>query len=44
MRLLYDPEGDILDVIFDENLHHAEKSAFRLRDGLMLLEMFSAAA
>jgi hypothetical protein len=36
MRILYDPEGDVLDVIFDERLHRAEKSAFRLRDGLML--------
>jgi len=36
MRILYDPEGDVLDVIFDERLHRAEKSVFRLRDGLML--------
>lgn len=36
MRLLYDPEGDVLDVIFDERLHHAEKAAFRLRDGIVL--------
>jgi hypothetical protein len=27
MRLLYDPEGDVLDVIFDERLHHAKKAA-----------------
>jgi hypothetical protein len=36
MRLLYDPEGDVLDVIFDERLHRAEKTAYRLRDGIML--------
>lgn len=36
MRLLYDPEGDVLDVIFDERLHRAEKAAYRLRDGIML--------
>lgn len=36
MRLLYDPEVDVLDVIFDERLHRAEKAAYRLRDGIML--------
>lgn len=36
MRLLYDSEGDVLDVIFDERLHRAEKAAYRLRDGIML--------
>jgi hypothetical protein len=36
MRLLYDSEGDVLDVIFDERLHRAKKAAYRLRDGLML--------
>jgi hypothetical protein len=36
MRLLYDPEGDVLDVIFDERLHRDEKAAYRLRDGIVL--------
>ncbi|MGH7600644.1 MAG: hypothetical protein ACREOI_30170, partial [bacterium] len=37
MRLLYDPEGDVLDVIFDELLHRAEKkAAYELSDGFML--------
>ncbi len=37
MRLLYDPEGDVLDVIFDERLHRAEKkAAYELSDGFML--------
>ncbi len=38
MRLLYDPIGDVLDVIFDESLQNAEieKAAYRLRDGFIL--------
>ena len=36
MRLLYDPEGDILNVIFDECLQDVDQAAYRLRDGLML--------
>jgi hypothetical protein len=36
MVLSYDPEGDILEVIFDESLHRAEQDAFELRDGLVL--------
>lgn len=36
MNLSYDPEGDLLEVIFDESLHKAEQIPFRLRDGLML--------
>ena len=38
MRISYDQEGDVLDVIFDERLHRAEteKAAYRLRDGFML--------
>ncbi|MGH7455372.1 MAG: hypothetical protein ACRENG_28725 [bacterium] len=36
MRLLYDPEGDVLDVIFDERLHRVDKIAYELRDGFIL--------
>ena len=38
MRFLYDQEGDVLDVIFDERLHRAEteKAAYRLRDGFIM--------
>ena len=36
MRILYDPEGDVLDVIFDERLHRADKIAYELRDGFIL--------
>jgi len=36
MRLLYDPEGDVLDVIFDERLHRSDKIAYELRDGFIL--------
>lgn len=36
MRLLYDTEGDVLNVIFDERLHRAEQAAYCLADGLML--------
>ncbi|MCI0694451.1 hypothetical protein L0337_20880 [candidate division KSB1 bacterium] len=38
MRLSYDPEVDLLEVIFDERLHGVEneKAAFQLRDGIIL--------
>jgi hypothetical protein len=36
MRLLYDADGDVLNVIFDERLHRAEQAAYCLTDGLML--------
>jgi hypothetical protein len=36
MRLSYDPEGDVLEVIFDERLHRASKKAYRLRHGIVL--------
>lgn len=36
MQLLYDSEGDVLDVIFDERLRRAEKVAYELRDGFIL--------
>jgi len=36
MRILYDPEGDVLDVIFDERLHRSDKIAYELRDGFIL--------
>lgn len=36
MRISYDPEGDVLEVIFDERLHHAPQKAFRLRHGIVL--------
>jgi hypothetical protein len=36
MRLSYDEEGDVLEVIFDERLHHARKKAYRLRQGIIL--------
>lgn len=36
MRLSYDPEGDILEIIFDERLHRASKKAFQLRHGIVL--------
>ena len=36
MNLSYEPDGDLLEVIFNENLHDAEQKAYRLRDGLML--------
>jgi hypothetical protein len=36
MRLLYDSEGDVLDIIFDERLHRAEKRAYELRLGVVL--------
>jgi hypothetical protein len=36
MRLSYDAEGDVLEVIFDERLHRARKKAYRLRRGIVL--------
>lgn len=38
MLLSYDSEGDVLEVVFDETLHHAqiEQTACRLRDGFIL--------
>lgn len=36
MFLSYDSEGDILEVIFNEELHHAEQTAYRLRQGIIL--------
>jgi hypothetical protein len=36
MFLSYDPEGDILEVVFDENLHRAEQVAYKLRQGMIL--------
>lgn len=36
MVLSYDPEGDLLEIIFDEALHRTEQKAYQLRDGLML--------
>lgn len=36
MNLSYEPDGDLLEIIFDESLHDAEQKAYRLRDGLML--------
>lgn len=36
MRLSYDPEGDVLNVIFDEHLRRAQKIAYELRDGFIL--------
>lgn len=36
MRLSYDKEGDVLEVIFDERLHRAPKKAYRLRQGIVL--------
>ena len=36
MRLVYDSEGDVLNVIFDERLQDTDQIAYRLRDGLML--------
>jgi len=35
-ELSYDPEGDILEVVFDENLQQAEQTAFEFRDGVVL--------
>lgn len=36
MFLSYDPVGDILEVVFDENLHRAKQVAYKLRQGLVL--------
>lgn len=36
MLLSYDPEGDVLEVVFDENLHRADQTAYQLRDGVVL--------
>jgi len=36
MQLSYDSEGDILEVVFDENLQQAEQAAFEFRDGVVL--------
>jgi hypothetical protein len=36
MKLNYDPEGDVLEVIFNESLHRGEKKVYKLRDGMIL--------
>ncbi len=36
MFLSYDPEGDVLEVVFDEDLHRAKQAAYQLRDGIIL--------
>ncbi len=36
MRIQYDPEGDILEIIFNEQFHLAEKRSIKLRDGIIL--------
>ena len=37
MWLSYDPEGDVLEVVFEETLHDtAEQAAFELRDGIVI--------
>lgn len=36
MRISYDSEGDVLNVIFDERLRRAQKIAYELRDGFIL--------
>jgi hypothetical protein len=36
MRLSYDSEGDVLNVIFDERLRRAPKIAYELREGFIL--------
>lgn len=36
MKLNYDPEGDLLEVIFNEALHRGEKKAYKLREGMIL--------
>ena len=36
MRLSYDSEGDVFNVIFDERLRRAQKIAYELRDGFIL--------
>jgi hypothetical protein len=53
MRLLYDAEVDVLNVIFDERLHRAEQAAYLKLDpqtgyghlpSQPMLEMFPLAA
>ena len=44
MRMHYDPEGDVLEVIFNEQLHRQEKKAFKLREGIILYLNESALA
>ncbi len=36
MRLSYDEEGDVLEVVFDEQAMNARKKALRLRQGVVL--------
>lgn len=36
MLLSYDPVGDVLEIIFDEDLHRAEQTAYELRLGVVL--------
>jgi len=36
MLISYDPEGDVLEVVFDESLQDAEQVAFKFRDGIVL--------
>jgi hypothetical protein len=36
MRLLYDSEGDVLNIIFGERLRRSTKTAYELRDGFIL--------
>jgi len=36
MRLIYDSEGDVLNIIFDERLRRAQKIAYELQDGFIL--------
>ncbi|MFQ5630044.1 MAG: hypothetical protein ACE5I1_14855 [bacterium] len=36
MRLSYDDEGDVLEIIFDERFQSTRKKAFRLRHGIVL--------
>lgn len=36
MKLNYDPEGDVLEIIFNEALHRGEKKAYKLHDGMIL--------
>ena len=36
LHLSYDPEGDVLEVVFDEGLQEAQQAAFEFRDGIVL--------
>lgn len=36
MLISYDPEGDVLEVVFDESLQEAEQAAYEFRDGIVL--------